>query len=129
MFCGEYMKYDSRWTGSRASCRGLGIGFTVLDARLRLQDCLAYTGSKYVPTSWFHTHRLPRFAARKCRFHWPAQGICMPGDGRQSQKKLEFWMFMQPSQHFGFALFRRLKHPHPRTEAAGRRAWMRLCWK
>ena len=25
--------------------------------------------------------------------------------------------------------FRRLKHPHPRTEAAGRSAWMRLCWK
>ena len=34
----------------------------------------------------FHTHRLPRFAARKCRLHWPAQGICMPGDGRQSPK-------------------------------------------
>ena len=45
------------------------------------------------------------------------------------QKIGELWMFMQPSQHFGFALFRRLKHPHPRTEAAGRRAWMRLCRK
>ena len=45
------------------------------------------------------------------------------------QKKMEFWMFMQPSQHFGSALFRRLKHSHPRTEAAGRRAWMKLCWK
>ena len=41
----------------------------------------------------------------------------------------EFWMFMQLSQHFGFALFRHFKHPHPRTEAAGRRAWVRLCRK
>ena len=81
------------------------------------------------PLQGYDTHRLPRLAARKYRFLWQAQGICMRGGRRQSQTNLGFWMFTQPSQYFGYVLFGRLTHPHPRAEAAGRRAWVRLCRK
>ena len=40
------------------------------------------------------------------------------------QKIGEFWMLCNPLSISASRLLRRLKHPHPRTEAAGRRAWM-----
>ena len=71
------------------SCRRLGSEAQSFSSSLTNTVVVIFVNSNSIVTSTrFHTHRLPRLAATKCRFQWQAQGIRVLAGRRELQQTM-----------------------------------------